>query len=158
MYEFAAILITIAVLVMGLVYIGKRKLRWFKTNKQKEKRRRSKKRRRRGDDAVNMTNVFTFESDSGSDIGLMGLSNGEDGDDEEDEDGYDYNPSMMDVPLTASSSLSSTLVRSNIGAPIDDAMLEFPPASPSFRSTISNKRKNIPNTNESHQEANESQL
>ena len=119
MYEFATILITIAVLVIGLVYIGKRKLRWFKTNKQKEKRRRSKKRRRRGDDAVNMTNVFTFESDSGSDIGLMGLSNGEDGDDDEDEDGYDHNPSMMNAPLTASSSLSSTLVRSNIGVPID---------------------------------------
>ena len=119
MYEFAAILITIAVLVMGLVYIGKRKLRWFKTNKQKEKRRRSKKRRRRGDDAVNMTNVFTFESDSGSDIGLMGLSNGEDRDDSEDEDGYDHNPSMMNAPLTASSSLSSALVRSNIGVPID---------------------------------------
>ena len=119
MYEFATILITIAVLVMGLVYIGKRKLRWFKTNKQKEKRRRSKKRRRRGDDAVNMTNVFTFESDSGSDIGLMGLSNGEDGDDDEDEDGYDHNHSMMNAPLAASSSLSSTLVRSNIGVPID---------------------------------------
>lgn len=135
MYELATILIIIAVLAIGLVYIGKIKLRWFKTNKQKEKRRRSKKRRRRGDDAVNMTNVFTFESDSGSDIGLLGLSNGEDDSDDEDEDGYDYNPSMMDVPLTASRSLSSTLIRSNIGAPMDDVMLEFPPVALPFSST-----------------------
>ena len=147
MYELAVILITLAGLVIGLVYIGKRKLRWFKPNKQKEKRRRSKKRRRRGDGAVNMTNVFTFESDSGSDIGLLGLSNGDDDSDEEYEDGYYYKPSMMNVPLTASSSLSSILIRSNIGAPIDEAMLEFTPALPPLSSTIRNKRKD---TNESH--------